>query len=108
MSDDTARKAVGEYLAIKQKIAVHETEAEEKRREIVERLQPDGAPPGTFWSFDGIGRVDVVKGRVSEKLDRARLARAGVAADVLDAATVRTEGKATMRISAAKEVEGGA
>lgn len=96
-----AVKPIGDYLALKAAIKAMDAQAEELRETIVHALAADGAPAGTTWEVPGVATVTVVSGRVSEKLDRARLAKAGVAADVLDAATVRTEGKPSMRITAA-------
>lgn len=90
---------VATYLALKDKIGRLEAEAAEAREAVGLLLR---GKPGTVWEFPGLGQVAVVKGRVSEKLDRAKLARAGVSAEVLDAATIRTEGEPSLRISAAK------
>lgn len=98
-----AKDHVAEYLRLQREIATLKTRSEEVRTTIVEALSPDGAAPGKVWTFEGVGTVSVVKGRASETLDRAKLARAGVSAEVLDAATVRTEGKPSMRINAWKE-----
>jgi hypothetical protein len=111
MSDESMAKAevyVVAYLALQREIGVLEAKADEARAAVAEALRVEGEAPGRMWAFEGLGSVQVVKGRVSEKLDRARLARAGVAADVLDAATVRTEGKPSMRISAWREGDGDA
>lgn len=99
MSDDIAVEYVGTYLALKAQIADLEIAAGEARQAAIEALQATTAAPGKQWVYEGLGTVQVVKGRVTEKLDRAKLARAGVAADVLDAATVRTEGEPSVRIS---------
>lgn len=98
MSSDAAVEYVGTYLALKAQIADLEAKADEARSAVREILCPDGIKAGDKHVFPGLGRVEGVKGRVTEKLDRAKLARAGVAADVLDAATVRTEGEPSMRI----------
>ena len=90
---------VARYLGIKAKIAALEAEAKEAREAVATLLQGE---PGKEWAFAGIGTVAVVKGRVSEKLDRAALAAGGVAKALLDAATVRTEGEPSLRISAEK------
>lgn len=100
MSEAEASSYVREYLSVRAAIGKLDTLAEGLRERVIEALGPDGAAPGKVWTFDGIGTVSVVRGRVSEKLDRGRLARAGIAAEVLDAATVRTEGKPSMRINA--------
>lgn len=105
MSDDKKAQAVeyiGTYLALKSQIAALEDRADEARSAVREILDTNVSKPGDKWVFEGLGKVEIVKGRVSEKLDRARLARAGVAAEVLDAATVRTEGEPSMRITADK------
>lgn len=91
---------VGTYLALKAQIEALEERADEARAAVAEALRTADAEPGRTWTFEGLGTVQVVKGRVTEKLDRARLARHGVDPAVLDAATVRTEGKPSMRISA--------
>jgi hypothetical protein len=103
MRAQMAVEYVGTYLALKSQIADLEAQADEARSAVREILYPDGVKAGVKHAFAGLGNVEGVKGRVTEKLDRAKLARAGVAADVLDAATVRTEGEPTMRITAAKE-----
>lgn len=101
-SEALAVEYVGTYLAIKRQIGELEEKAEEARKAVREILYPDGVSAGSRHIFEGLGTVEGVKGRVSEKLDRARLARAGIAPEVLDAATVRTEGEPSMRISAAR------
>jgi hypothetical protein len=95
-----AVEPVAAYVALKARIAGLEAQADDAKAAVIEALRPDGAAPGKVWTFPGLATVAVVKGRVSERLDRAVLARAGVAAEVLDAATVRTEGAPTLRISA--------
>lgn len=100
---DVARAWVQTYLSLQVDIAALEVKAQEARDSVVEALGPDGAEPGKVWSFEGVGTVSVVKGRQSERLDRAKLARAGVDPKLLDAATVRTEGKPSMRINAWKD-----
>jgi len=97
---DTAQAAVtavAAYVGIQAKIAELEAEAEIQRAAIKELLQGE---PGKVWAFPGLATVAMVRGRVSERLDRAALAKAGVSVQVLDAATVRTEGAPSLRISA--------
>lgn len=90
---------VANYLALKAQIADLEVRAAVERQAAIEALDAERTAPGKTWVFEGLGTVAVVKGRVTEKLDRARLARAGVALAVLDAATVKTEGAPSVRIS---------
>lgn len=90
---------VATYVELKGRIAKLEAEAAEAREAVGQLLQGE---PGAEWEFPGLATVAVVKGRVSEKLDRAKLARAGVAPEVLDAATIRTEGEPSLRITAEK------
>lgn len=97
--EDRAVEYVGAYLALKAQIADLELKAVGARAAAIEALGAEGSTPGKQWVFEGLGIVSVVKGRVTEKLDRARLARAGVDPKVLDAATVRTEGAPTVRIA---------
>lgn len=97
-----ALEYVGTYLALKHQIADLEVQAGEAREAAIESLDALNHPPGTEWVYEGLGVVQVVKGRVTEKLDRTRLARAGVSTEVLDAATVRTEGAPSVRISSWK------
>ena len=93
------------YLSLKRKIKELEEAAQEEKEEIRRDLFGSASvelPPGgeaLAWTYT-TGVVAVVKGRVSEKLDRVKLARAGVSGDVLDAATVRTEGEPSLRIMA--------
>lgn len=94
-----ALEYVGTYLALKAQIADLEADAGEARQATIEALDALAKPPGTEWVYEGLGTVQVVKGRTTEKLDRTRLVRAGVSAEVLDAATVKTEGAPSVRIS---------
>jgi hypothetical protein len=94
---------VAEYLGLKRQIAALETEAQNARDAVAEILHGE---PGKEWEFPGIGSVAVVKGRVSEKLDRSVLAAAGVSKDLLDAATIRSEGEPSLRITAEKQTKG--
>jgi hypothetical protein len=102
---DRAAEYVSEYLQLKKEVARLDARAEELRGQVIEALGPDGAAPGKVWTFEGVGTVTVVKGRSSERLDRGRLARAGVDPALLDAATVRTEGKPSMRINAPEAID---
>lgn len=94
---------VSSYRALQARIAGLEAEAKEHRQATETVLETAAFVPGACWEFPGIGVVRVVKGRVTEKLDRARLARAGVAAELLDAATVRVEGPPSVRIEGWRE-----
>lgn len=96
---------VAEYRQLHEQIKGLEAQAEEAREAVCELLNTAGAVVGAQWKFPPIGVVKVAKGRVTEKLDRAALARAGVSAEVLDAATVRTEAKPTVRIEGWKGEE---
>lgn len=99
-----AADAVGTYMGLKAQIDALE-ERKAAVRETIEQLLT--GEPGETWEFPGLATVTVVKGRVSEKLDRAKLARAGISADVLDEATVRTEGKPSLRITEPEEEDDG-
>lgn len=107
MTDDQKIQAavehVGTYLALKAQIAGLEAEADVAKAAACEALETASEAPGKTWDFPGLGEVQIVKGRLTEKLDRAVLARAGVDPALLDKATVRTEGKPSVRITAAKE-----
>lgn len=103
MNSELAATYIAAYLDRQRDIAALEKQAEELRESVIEALGPDGAEPGKVWGFEGVGTVSVVKGRQSEKLDRAKLVCAGVDPKLLDAATVRTEGKQSMRINAWKD-----
>lgn len=94
---------VATYVAIHAQIDALETQADEAKAAALEVLQTAAAPVGHVWSFPGLATVTKVAGRKTEKLDRARLAKAGVAAEVLDAATVKTEGEPSVRIAAERE-----
>lgn len=100
MGNEAAAGYIREYLALMAAVAALEVDAQLARQAVVDALHPDGAAPGTTWKFEGAGTVVVVKGRESVKLERAKLARAGVAAEVLDAATTTTVGKPGIRITA--------
>jgi hypothetical protein len=63
-------------------------------------LGTDAAEVGKVWEFPGVGSVQKTKGRRSLKLNRAKLAKAGVSADVLDACTEVSGGAPVIRISA--------
>ena len=90
---------VAEYRALKDQIAQLETRLDAVKDELHEMLW-NGEAPGHVWPFPGLGTVRVVSGRHTSKLDRAKLAKAGVAADVLDAATVETVGEPSLRVEA--------
>lgn len=91
---------VGTYVALKAQIGELESQAAEAKDAAIAALQADGAPAGKTWQFPGVATVQVVKGRVTERLDRAILARFGVSAEILDKATIRTEGAPSIRITA--------
>lgn len=101
--DDLAAATVepiATYLALKAQIAGLEAEAAEAKQAACEMLGADTAEVGKTWEFPGIGTVVKTKGRRSEKLNRAKLAKAGVSAEVLDACTEVSEGEPVIRISA--------
>jgi hypothetical protein len=91
---------VATYLALKAQIAALEAEAAEAKRAACEMLGTDAAEVGKVWEFPGVGSVQKTKGRRSLKLNRAKLAKAGVSADVLDACTEVSGGAPVIRISA--------
>lgn len=86
------------YMDFKEQVDRFTALAEESREAVKALLGQE--KPGTTWRFADLATVTITRGRVSEKLDRSKLAKAGVAAEVLDAATVRTEGAPSLRISA--------
>lgn len=88
------------YLGLKAQIAALEAEATEAKRAVCEMLGTEHQPVGKKWEFPGVGVVAVTKGRRSEKLNRAKLAKAGVSAEVLDACTEVSEGDPVIRITA--------
>lgn len=108
--DAEARKALlqdavehmGAYVALKQQIDTLEDELAETRDILIKVLFPNGAAPGVSFGFEGLGTVTGMKGRVTEKLDRAVLAKAGVDPALLDKATERKESAPMVRI----ELEG--
>jgi AcrR family transcriptional regulator len=87
------------YVSIMEQIRTRQEEAEHFRAAAIEALQAYTAEVGTEWRFPGLATVTKARGRVSEKLDRSKLAKAGVAAELLDAATIRTEGEPSVRIT---------
>jgi hypothetical protein len=91
---------VATYLALKVQIAALEAEAAEAKRAACEMLGADTAAVGKVWEFPGVGIVAKTKGRRSEKLNRTKLAKAGVSAEVLDACTDISEGDPIIRITA--------
>lgn len=116
MTTDEAPNRLGSDVTARLKAYArlrHESEELAKRvdeeRQAISKLLWHGEAPGTSWKFAGIATVSVVNGRSSEKLDRAVLARAGVSAELLDEATVRTGGKPVLRImvAAPEQEEGG-
>lgn len=94
---------VATYVGLKAQIAGLEEKADEAKEAALEVLGADGAPVGKVWEFPGLASVTVVKGRRTEKLNRTKLAKAGVAAEVLDACTDVTEGEPSVRIAAERE-----
>lgn len=94
-----AQAYVEDYLRCKRAIAALEIEAGTARAAVIETLATSFRQPGWTCVYEGVGTVSVVKGRVSEKLDRSRLARSGVSAEVLDGATTKTEGDPSVRIA---------
>lgn len=95
-----AVEPVGTYVAIKKQIAKLEIEADAARDEVKAVLRTDDAPVGKSWEFPGIGSVLIAKGRVTTRIDPTRLAKAGVAKEVIEAATITTEGQPSVRIAA--------
>lgn len=102
-SDAAAQVAieyVANYLALKAQIATMEVRAAEERQAAIEALHVADEKPGKTWVYEGLGTVSIVTGRVTEKLDRAILARAGVDPALLDQATKQTRGDPSVRITA--------
>lgn len=90
---------MGTYVALKQQIDDLQDKLADARETLIEVLYPDGPEVGQDFDFPGLGSVVVAKGRVTEKLDRAVLARAGVDPKLLDSATERKEGDPSVRIT---------
>ncbi len=89
---------MGAYVAAKQQIEVLEVDLIAAREKLIGILFPDGAVPGQRFEFDGLGTVTGMAGRVSEKMERAVLAAAGVDPALLDKATTRKESAPMVRI----------
>lgn len=97
---EAAVEPVATYVDLKKRIAALEIEADAARDEVKAVLGTADAPVGKTWTFPGIGSVLIAKGQTRSTIDPKRLAKAGVAKEVIDAATVTTEGAPSVRIAA--------
>lgn len=85
-----------DYLDIQKTIKV----LEEQALTIRERLKADllrEEPPEGGWQFEG-AQVQYVKGRQTRRLNRSKLVRQGVSADILNRATDVVDSPPTIRI----------
>lgn len=94
---------MGSYVALKQQIETLEADLKEAREDLIKTLFPLGPTPGLSFDFPGLGTVSGQKGRVTEKLDRAVLAKAGVDPKLLDKATERKISDPMVRIEITAE-----
>lgn len=97
MSDSKAAALAQEYLDIQQTMDLLDTRASEVREELKGLLKFAEVHEPKTWEL-GKARVVWVKGRTTEKLDKAKLVQAGVTAAQLSAATTRAVGQPSMRI----------
>lgn len=92
-------KSIGElaadYLEIKFVIEGLEGAAADLHEQIKAKVEANG---GQGFENESL-KVEAVKGRTTEKLDRAKLVVQGVTAEQLEAATVRTTSKPTVRVT---------
>src|SRR5688572_17132258 len=88
---DVAAQHVGNYIGLQAQIDVLQAEQAEERAAIMSLLFPEGVKAGVSHKYAGLGEVCGVKGQTRSKLERAELAKRGVSAEDLDAATTVTE-----------------
>ena len=91
-----------EYLSNKKTITELEGKNEALRQQLSDRLNAHTVTQPTVWEM-GAAKVTWVKGSVRTSLDRGKLVRLGVTADVLEKATVVSTGKSSIRIEAVGE-----
>jgi len=92
-----------EYLSNKKTIAELESKNEILRQELSDRLNAHAVTQPTVWNM-GAAKVTWVKGSERKTLDRGKLVRLGVTADILEKATVTSVSKSTIRVEAVDEV----
>jgi len=102
VEDMAAEELALAYLDLQSQIEKLEERADAIRANLrvkigFDDVKPDPANPGHNWDFPGV-RVSWVKGRTTEKLDRAKLVLAGVTAEQIEKGTVRSSFAPTMRI----------
>jgi len=90
-----------EYLTLQASIKLLEAQSAEIRDRLKEAIGFETAPEGASWEYpdDGV-KVQWVKGRTTEKLDKVKLVQAGVTKDQLEKGTVRTTFPPSMRVVA--------
>lgn len=91
------------YLALQEKASQLESEKRILRDQIRAGLGSTLQEPGESVVYGGVGKIEVVKGRTTTKLDRGKLVRSGVTAAILDGATTTKTGEPSLRITAPKE-----
>ena len=91
---------VKEYLDLATQIDDLKKKQSALKEEIAAELGVLSDPkPGQKWTYNGLGKVEVCKGRTTTRLDRKKLVLAGVTAEVLDKATVSSTAAPSLRIS---------
>ena len=102
--DRDAATVAAEYLDAAAQIEALEQQQATLKDELTVKLSAHTVTGPTVWEL-GKAKVTWVKGRESSKLDRGKLVRLGVTADVLDKATVTNVGKPGIRIEGASDAE---
>lgn len=101
-----AATIAADYLANKAKRDALDKESDTLREELAGVLAANTVTQPTTWEV-GPAKVTWVKGREKQSLDRGKLVRLGVTADILDKATVKSVGRPSIRIEAAVKLEEG-
>lgn len=99
MSDRNAADIAAEILDVSAQLRALETLKEHLRTELTVALSAHTVSQPTTWDL-GRATVTWVKGSERKTLDRGKLVRAGVTTEQLEAATVVSVGKATIRVEA--------
>lgn len=97
INSDYLESDVKQYLELQAEASDIEAKKKLLRDKILGQVGPD-SEAGSVWHYGG-AKLEMCKGRISKKLDRKQLVLAGITKDVLDDATVTTEGNPSLRIT---------
>jgi hypothetical protein len=92
------------YLKTQKRIKELEEQATLIKANLRSAIGFDTVVEPKTWDYEGV-KVQWVKGRVMEKLDRAKLVQAGVTKEQLEKGTVKSTYEPTMRVVSADSDE---